>query len=722
MLPRISLADLRAEDLAAEMVRRIEAHTPEYRNPRPGDPGRTLIDLFAFMGEALLYRADLTPRRMRLEFLNLLNMKQRPAEPARGLLQLAAKARPAALPVFVAEGTRANGPVPFEVLTLATVQPFEAQVFIKRRLVGAEQGELAEVIASLADVYGIDDLDPYATEVLFSGADLARADGVDGLAASIDQTLWFGLFALDGSPAARAAALAALDAQPCVLNIGVIPRLTLPDRDAVLPAAKGLDWSICSLGTAADGVPAYLDLAVEDDRTAGLTAEGTLRLILPRAAMVHAPPNDLVDEIDAGVGARPPRIDDPALAARLFGWIRLSSRDPAARLPLSWIGINAVAVDQRQSFANLLLGTGTGQAGQRFRLPGRDIDAASLRISVADPGGAFVPWAVVDDLGGQDRDALACEVDAEAGEAMFGDDQTGRALQAGSRVRLDAMRAGGGEEGNLAAASLTRIEVPGLVVHQPAAFHGGRAAEALEAAEKRVSAMLTHRNRCVTEGDYHAVAGELGLARVEVLAGFRPYQRRSGSPGVVSVMVFPDQALRRPANPRADRRLLEQVKAHLDPRRPLGTELYAISPDYLGLGATVSIGLRDGFAREEVVRAVKDRLYAYLWPLAGGGLEGTGWALGRAVRNLELEVEVARIPGVLTTQGVNLFAEAAGGFRLLAAQAGTGLQLLALAEWQLPELLAVDVAVGSAPPAGVLSTQGTSTGRAVGVPIVPEVC
>lgn len=726
MLPKVFLADLRAEELANEMVRRIAAHTPEWRNARPGDPGRALIDVFAWMGEQILYRADLTPRRMRLEFLNLLNLKQRPAQPARGLLQLSCKVPAQARPVFVAPGTKASGAVPFEVLTPATVQPLEGQVYIKRRLQEDEREALAEVLASLSEVYQVADLDPYQPERLFGPGDLAKPDGLDPFADSIDQTLWIALLALDATPQAMAAARAALDEDAPVLNIGVIPRLTLPEGVEVsaTPAA-GMRWTVSARGS--DGAVIYLDLPVEDDRTAGLGAEGTLRVVLPGAAVLYAPSNDLTAEVDAGVGNRPPRIDDPVLAARLLGWVRLSADDPAARLPLAWVGINAVMVDQRESHGNLLLGTGSGQSGQRLRLPARDVDVDSIVISVAHPGQPYVVWGRVDELGAAARDDMVYELDAEAGEVLFGDDLTGQALRAGSRVRLEFLRAGGGETGNLAAGSLGKIDLPGLVAFQPAAFSGGVAAETLDAAEKRVGAMLTHRNRCVTEDDYRAIGAELGLARIEVLPGFRPAQRRMASAGAVSVMVFPDKALRRPANPRADRRLLDRVQAHLDPRRPIGTELSVISPEYVGLGLTAAIGLRDGFAREDVLKAVKERLYAYLWPLPGGGPDGVGWPLGRAIRNLEIEVEIARIAGVATTQGVNIFAAQEGRFGLLATASASGAQVLTLESWQLPELLTLDVVVDQATAPASLSSfgapvQGHAAGGAVGVPVIPEVC
>jgi hypothetical protein len=66
-IPRFMLADYTADQLAQELVARIPAHTPDWRNPRTGDPGRTLIDLFGWLGETLLYRVNLIPARQRLE-------------------------------------------------------------------------------------------------------------------------------------------------------------------------------------------------------------------------------------------------------------------------------------------------------------------------------------------------------------------------------------------------------------------------------------------------------------------------------------------------------------------------------------------------------------------------------------------------------------------------------------------------------------------------------
>ncbi|HZG43224.1 MAG TPA: hypothetical protein VEY93_09700, partial [Longimicrobium sp.] len=80
------LDDRGFDDLVQELVARIPAHTPEWTHPRPGDPGRTLLELFAWLGDALLYRVNHLPERQRLAFLRLVGGTLRPAVAARTLV------------------------------------------------------------------------------------------------------------------------------------------------------------------------------------------------------------------------------------------------------------------------------------------------------------------------------------------------------------------------------------------------------------------------------------------------------------------------------------------------------------------------------------------------------------------------------------------------------------------------------------------------------------
>src|ERR1043165_7691350 len=120
------LDDRSFDGLVAELVARIPAHTPEWTDPRIGDPGRTLIDLFAWLGDTILYRANLLPERQRLSFLRLLGEGMRPAQPATGLVQVL-NDDPATVAATLPARHALKGPSPFETLEEMTALPVEGK-------------------------------------------------------------------------------------------------------------------------------------------------------------------------------------------------------------------------------------------------------------------------------------------------------------------------------------------------------------------------------------------------------------------------------------------------------------------------------------------------------------------------------------------------------------------------------------------------------------------
>jgi hypothetical protein len=191
-------------------------------------------------------------------------------------------------------------------------------------------------------------------------------------------------------------------------------------------------------------------------------------------------------------------------------------------------------------------------------------------------------------------------------------------------------------------------------------------------------------------------------------------------------MALPARALSGPPNPRPDRPFIETLHAYLSARVPLTTELYVIGCEYVPLGVAVGITVRDGFGPDQVRHEVRQTLERLLWPLVGGGVDGEGWPLGRAVRDRELEVEVSRVRGVREVTGLNLFGRAhlPGGddWRAVTRDPGDGTQSLTLTPWQLPELLSVVVAAGAVPTDLRAVPNPFADERAVAVPVVPEVC
>ena len=74
------------EQLKQELLRRIPVYTPEWTDHNESDPGIALLELFAYLGESVLYRFNQIPDTTKIEFLRLLGVRPRPAVPAQALL------------------------------------------------------------------------------------------------------------------------------------------------------------------------------------------------------------------------------------------------------------------------------------------------------------------------------------------------------------------------------------------------------------------------------------------------------------------------------------------------------------------------------------------------------------------------------------------------------------------------------------------------------------
>lgn len=753
-----ALDDRNYESLVAELVARIPGHTPEWTHVLPGDPGRTLIELFAWMGDALLYRANLIPERQRLAFLRLLGTGMRPAQPARGLVGLLLD-DPIDEAVALSPFTSIAKPMPFETLADIQVMPVSGECFIKRPLSESEMRdpETARLVAGLQRIYRLSGRpSPYETTPLFRGG-LPVQQGVDVFAASADRCLWIAILA--AKPDRVDAARKALGRQPSgarpLLNVGIVPALEVPALFEEIGPRAAIPHRWESTRVNARGDAEYQELDVIEDTTGGLRRRGVVRLAMPAPDFLGAPLNDVRERVTAGVGDQPPRLDSPELAARLVTWLRLrpDPKIPATTLNLSWVGINAVEIDQRQSMRLRLVGASSGAPDQELSLPAAPVDPATLVIEVEEEGRGYVVWTPTDDLALAGRDDACYQVDAEAGTVRFGDGLRGRIPEAGRRVRVRQGRFGGGSAGTLPPGSITSLAAPPagrtIKVVQNLPTLGGADGETLAEAEARIPALFRHKDRAITTDDYRKLAAEtpgVALGRVEVLARFRPHQRKSDVPGVVSVMVLPQKQEFLPPNPLPDRPTLEAVHAHLDARRPLATELYAIGCEYVKLGVSVGISLFDlpagavavtgqgglasglvsadgrPFSRDAVIVAVRDALRRFLWPLAPGGYDGTGWPLGRSVRDRELEVVVARVPGVDAVAQVNLFLWTEDGFQRVTRRSADASLEIALRPWQLPELLSVVVVAEAEAPATLEAVNPFARAESVAVPVVPKLC
>ncbi|MFO0749652.1 MAG: putative baseplate assembly protein [Myxococcota bacterium] len=89
MIPTPNLDDRKFEDIVDEAIRLIPQYCPEWTNFNKADPGITLLELFAWMTEMVIYRLNRVPENNYLAFLNMMGIRLQPPQPARTIVRFA---------------------------------------------------------------------------------------------------------------------------------------------------------------------------------------------------------------------------------------------------------------------------------------------------------------------------------------------------------------------------------------------------------------------------------------------------------------------------------------------------------------------------------------------------------------------------------------------------------------------------------------------------------
>lgn len=740
------LDERRYQQLLNEVLARIPAHTPEWTNTGPSDPGRTLLELFCFLHESILYRADQVPERNRRKFLQLLGLPLQAAQPASGIVTFSNSAGSTPLTLNAGLELRA-GSVPFRTLYGLDLLPLQAQVYYKRAVPKPEQATL-DYYKLLYASYNNQDAPANFSVDLYETTPLQQRepDGIDLAAEAVDASLWLALLAPPNVDVAQVRKNIAGK----TLSVGLAPvldnaqRTLLPNADRSPDISQLLRFELPQISDpAATPVAAYA--AIEPRPLSDIRQQpGVVELTLPNEAGLQLWQN--LDPLEAGVGEFPPALDDPQLEARLVTWLRIRAV-AGAQIKLLWAGINACQVSQRIRVFNEVLAPGTGQPEQTRPLAQRPLIPGSIELRVAGQ-----LWQEIDDLLGAGPEVpqpdwgqppgstlpLAKPVDVfvvdyEAGVIRFGD-----GVRYGKRPPAEASISVSydicvGAAGNVAAGSIKQAPAlpSGIAVSNPIRSWGGADAESVSDGEKQVARFLQHRERLVTAEDFATIARRapgIDIGRLEVLPAFHPElspNEPGDAPGVVTLLVLPKRDPAHPSAPQPDRLFLNALCRHLDPRRLVTTELVLRGPIYVPIWLSIGIDIKTSHAVSEVREAVKQRLLDLLAPIypqisnsEPGYPTEQGWPLRKDVLAQELLAEASRVDGVLLVNEVLL---AQGN-----AANGPKVPIVGL---QLPQVLGIAVQVGNALPLDALrgqpattTTDGSTGASRMPVPFVPEQC
>jgi hypothetical protein len=417
-----NLDDRRYQDLLDEALARIPVHNPEWTNFNKSDPGVTLVEIFAFLTENLLYRCNQIPERNRLKFLSLLGVPLQPAASARGLVQFTNERGPrAAVTIGAGREVRA-GSVPFYTDLGLDVLPVDARVFFKREMANPDQ-ELKDYYNLLYASYKKDEVDPTKLELYETvPLDGKIATGVDLGTDTIDGSLWIALLArasdkpVESTDKSREelhddirAALAGK-----TLSLGVVPVLTTetrrlaPGGEANQQARSLLAYEIPNVANGTDlpddpkARKASYKSLVASSQSDVLTMPGVVQLTLPADKKELRLWTDL-DPLEPGVGEFPPALEETNLNDRVITWLRVRPQESAAaKVRLLWVGINTTFAAQRAHVANEQLPDGTGSPDQVSVLSHTPVVPGSVRLSVttrgADASTRTSVWVEINDL------------------------------------------------------------------------------------------------------------------------------------------------------------------------------------------------------------------------------------------------------------------------------------------------------------------------------------
>lgn len=736
VLPAPVLDDRSYDELITELRGRIPVYTSEWTDLGASDPGITLLELFAFLGENLLYRFNQIPDATRMWLLRLLQVPPRPARSSRGLVAFSPRSPTSTIAAVVEKGSSVRaGAVPFEVGQDVAVVPLDVKVAVKTAAATPTDPELVQSVERSLDARDglADDEQPqfYETNVLDPDPAAPGFQPLD-VSAAVDRCLWIAVFSTGADPAELVKPTGPLGTN--VLNLGVGVDAEFPTIDDVDPC-DGLDapaeharvsraaaaaaahsgncalspelpagdtaqgparaeppllyWEVSTVLVDDAGEPEYREVTVEGDTTHGLTRDGVVVLRLPEGLLgVGVVP--LADPDRAGTGALPPPVDDDRPV--LF-WLRAFPREGVPDIGrLRWVGFNAADVEQVAQAVPEFVGVGNGMPHQEFALAHGSVVPDSLELEVEE-NGAWVEWQRVVSFAASGRADRHYTLDAVAGRVRGGDTVRGRAFQIDQRIRVRGYSYGGGRQGNVAAKAVSKVEANvDVTAANPLPLRGGEEAETIAEALERIPGEFGRHDRAVTSSDFRELASITGVGRAECLARFHPPMRMWEAAGVVSVVVWPTEDPKHPDAPVPDDSLLRAVCRQLDARRLVTTELYVIPPTYRKVAVSVGLAVKQGYSAAAVRRWVELVLRQYLAPLPPYGPEGHGWPLGHRVYGPELEAAVLQVEGVDFLEGLEV-----------AGQAGDGTWppgTVELEGWEVVELSELSVVVGPPPPPG----------------------
>jgi len=616
-LPVPNLDDRRFQDLVDDAKRLVQQRCPEWTDHNVSDPGVTLIELFAWMTDQLVYRMNRVPERNYVKFLELIGVTLFPPTAARTEVTFRLTG-PQADVVRIAAGT--------QVATVRT-ETDEAVVF-------ATTEELPIIPANLAEIGSMFAGKPYRD--LSAPLDLGRGAFCFQSRPVPGDALLIGLTQAVPSNTVR------LRFKCDIEGVGVNP----DHPPLVWEAWDGEAWTACDR---------------DSDTTGGLNRDGDVVIHVPKGHTAHAIEKRHAGWLRARVVEPEPNMSAYEASPNIkeVGAITIGGTVEA---------VNAAVVKDED------LGVAEGVPGQRFAVRQRPMVAgveppvlAVTNGTDTDGNVVWEEWKGVDDFAASGENDRHFVLDVAGGEVRLGPavrepdgrlTQHGATPNKGERLRMLEYRTGGGLKGNVSAGTLKvmKSSIPFVAaVENRGEARGGVDGEDIENAKIRGPIQLRTRGRAVTTEDYEQLAREAApqVARVRAIAA-----GDGADAGSVRVLVVPavtaEDGRLRFEQLVPDAGVLQAITDRLEDSRVIGTRVIVEPPGYRGVIVEARVRPRAGTNPTRLKGDAERALFEYLDPIHGGP-EGTGWPFGRPVTVGEVYSVLQGLRGAEIVEEVQLF-------------------------------------------------------------------
>lgn len=648
-----NLDDRRYSEIVEELRSRIPRYLPEWTDHNPSDPGITLIQLFAWLGEMIIYRLNQVPEKNYIEFLKLIGVERKPAYPTRAELTFKLTS-PDRTSVTIPKGTRVGAeikapPQSAVVPSVLPPEPEEPVVFETDEPLIAIGAELKGVQVLDGGRYQDYTEDNKPSERVYPAFGERPRDG---------NALMLGFASNNRFPTDEINLTIRIYTDPASVREQAC---NISEVEVRPPAA--ISWEYW------DGTE-WRKLNVLKDETYALTKSGHVYF--------HGPKN--IKKAKLGAFTRD-KVEE-------FYWIRCNlvrSQYEIAPM-LDAVLTNTVRATAVVTVRDEVIGSSNGQPDQPFRLRNAPVYAKSPRpveerlrekatqkralteeeqenmdkalrerelnkgfLLEVDEGDGPKPWEEVGDFFNSGPDDRHYILNRTTGDIRFGNGEHGRIPVAGlNNIIIRYYRYGGGSRGNVGIKTITDLQssVDGVdSVTNYWTAEGGADEELLKDTKARAPKELKARNRAVTEQDFEFLALQtpgVRVRRAHALPLYHPQFPGVKVPGVITVIIVPESKDPKPIPSEAT---MQTVCAYLNKRRLLTAEVFVAPPKYKAVKIEATVFAKSTANPAVVKTDVEKALNRYFHPLTGGA-DGLGWPLGGKVYYSEVFREILKVDGV----------------------------------------------------------------------------